>query len=280
MRNYTTTTTIGGAPASGVSVRVSTDLAGAFMIASGASTTLGVAVFSLDDGAYYVWRQRNGATWANPEAITVSAGSVASTLDGTLIGATATLAPLADLKAEMGIASADTALDSVLTAKLAAATVRMCGQEGAGRELLEAARTWYFDVAPGTRRLYLPVFPVVSIAQVREALFGRHDDMPDLVEGNGWWANYERGILFRVSIWLPGDQTVRATYTAGYGGTYPVPDDLREACLRQAMHDYSTQKSGGATSMSAGGGNVQLIDPVELLPDVASACKCYRRYVP
>lgn len=60
-------------PIDGVEVWITTDAAGLNVIAGTLTTdAMGLAIFMLDAGDYYVWRQRSGYNFTNPVAITVS----------------------------------------------------------------------------------------------------------------------------------------------------------------------------------------------------------------
>lgn len=60
-------------PIDGVEVWISTDSAGASVVAGTLHTSaLGLATFVLDAGTYYLWRQKSGYNFTNPVAITVS----------------------------------------------------------------------------------------------------------------------------------------------------------------------------------------------------------------
>jgi len=69
----TVTDSITALPLAGASVWVTTDVAGANVVAGTATTNaLGVVVFYLDPGPYYLWVQHEGYTGTNPTSITVS----------------------------------------------------------------------------------------------------------------------------------------------------------------------------------------------------------------
>lgn len=70
--NYTLTDADTGAPIDGAEVWVSTDSAGANVIASGTTDSSGVVTFMLDAGTVYVWRKRSGYNFTNPDQETVS----------------------------------------------------------------------------------------------------------------------------------------------------------------------------------------------------------------
>ena len=67
----TYTVTDGSSPISGVYVWITTDLSGTNIIASGYTDDLGEVIFFLDSGTtYYVWRQKSGYTFSNPDTET------------------------------------------------------------------------------------------------------------------------------------------------------------------------------------------------------------------
>jgi hypothetical protein len=61
----------GGNPLDGVCVWITTDAAGVNKIASGYSNALGIIIFYLDPGVYYVWQSLSNYTFVNPTALTV-----------------------------------------------------------------------------------------------------------------------------------------------------------------------------------------------------------------
>ena len=69
---YTLTSTVGGTPITDANVWVTTDLAGANVVASGTTDAFGKIKFYLDAGTYYVWRQKSGFNFDNPDVEVVS----------------------------------------------------------------------------------------------------------------------------------------------------------------------------------------------------------------
>lgn len=59
-------------PLSDVTVWVSTDSAGTSVVASGTTDNFGEVEFQLDAGTYYVWRQKAGWNFSNPDTEVVS----------------------------------------------------------------------------------------------------------------------------------------------------------------------------------------------------------------
>ena len=69
---YTLTDADTGALIDGASVWVTTDIAGANVIASGTTNDSGVVTFYLDAGTYYFWRSRSGYNFTNPDTEVVA----------------------------------------------------------------------------------------------------------------------------------------------------------------------------------------------------------------
>lgn len=69
---YTVTDADTGAPIDGVSVWVTTDSAGANVIASGTTDDSGEVTFYLDAGLRYIWRSRSGYNFSNPDQETIA----------------------------------------------------------------------------------------------------------------------------------------------------------------------------------------------------------------
>lgn len=69
---YTLTDADTGLPIDGAEVWVTTDLAGANIIAYSVTDAAGVVTFYLDAGTVYVWRKRGGYTFTNPDTEVVS----------------------------------------------------------------------------------------------------------------------------------------------------------------------------------------------------------------
>jgi len=60
-----------GVPQDGVEVWVTTDLAGTNVVASGVTDVFGNLVVALDSGNYYVWKQKAGINFTNPQLMVV-----------------------------------------------------------------------------------------------------------------------------------------------------------------------------------------------------------------
>ena len=64
---YSLTSTVGGTPITDADVWVTTDAAGANVVASGRTDAFGKVTFYLDAGNYYFWRQKSGWNFSNPD---------------------------------------------------------------------------------------------------------------------------------------------------------------------------------------------------------------------
>lgn len=66
-------TTVDGDPADGVEVWITSDEAGANIVAGPlASNALGITTFMLDAGTYFVWKQRSGINFTNPKTLIIT----------------------------------------------------------------------------------------------------------------------------------------------------------------------------------------------------------------
>lgn len=66
-RPYTLTSSTTGLPVADADVWVTTDSSGSNVVASGKTNSSGVVVFWLDAGTYYIWRQKDGMNFSNPD---------------------------------------------------------------------------------------------------------------------------------------------------------------------------------------------------------------------
>jgi len=69
---YTLTSTVDGSPIADADVWVTTDVEGNHVVASGRTNSSGVVTFYLDAGTRYLWRQRDGFNFDNPDTEVVS----------------------------------------------------------------------------------------------------------------------------------------------------------------------------------------------------------------
>jgi len=69
---YTLISSVDSSPIASATVWVTTDQAGTNVIASGTTDTNGEVTFYLDTGTYYVWREKAGWNFTNPDTETVA----------------------------------------------------------------------------------------------------------------------------------------------------------------------------------------------------------------
>jgi hypothetical protein len=132
---------------------------------------------------------------------------------------------LAEVRAQLNLASAQIADDEELWRKLLAATSRVEAEVGPmmPRTQVSVVRS------SGRGNIVLPVWPVLSVTEVR--------DSGDTVLGSGTYDVDLRG--GRVLI----GSCVRQWWTVTYPvGRDPVPEDLWEATLVTAAHLWETQR--------------------------------------
>ena len=70
--DYTLRSTVDASPIPDVSVWVTTDAAGMYRVTEGRTNAFGVVVFYLQPGTYYLWRQKSGWVFNNPDPQVVS----------------------------------------------------------------------------------------------------------------------------------------------------------------------------------------------------------------
>lgn len=170
------------------------------------------------------------------------------------------LCTLAQVKAFMSLAAGDTDHDAffnmwipLVSDALAVEAGRICGS----RPCLEKRTiTELFTVSePRTRVLWLSARPVVTVTEVKEAMFGAFTDADALVENEGYQLDPVPGGLWRIGVWLGGIRTVRAAYTGGYtrcdewvsGGDYSVGDVVS---YLHAVYECTEAVQGGTTAPS------------------------------
>ena len=69
---YTLTSTVDGSPIADAQIWVTSDYAGNNLLASGITDAVGQVIFYLDAGTIYVWRQKSGWDFTNPDTEVVA----------------------------------------------------------------------------------------------------------------------------------------------------------------------------------------------------------------
>lgn len=123
--------------------------------------------------------------------------------------------------------------------------------------------TRYFD-GPGTPELFLPDYPVQTIASVHEDGSRNFDSSTALTEGTHFIVYESSGELVRLSggptllsgrlvsnegNWIKGRGVIKIVYKAGYG---TVPDDIKLAAIVWGAAIMSRRNHHGKTTFSLG----------------------------
>lgn len=115
-----------------------------------------------------------------------------------------------------------------------------------GRQWSETSVTEYLD--GGGRYLWPHKGPIVSVSEIATTVNGSEisTDLYKLLKADRVFHKYGR--------WEGGPDYYEITYTAGYGDTYEVPEDLRLAILQLTARWFDNRK--GAASEGASGHNI------------------------
>ena len=205
------------------------------------------------------------------------------------------LCTLAQVKAFLGIATADEDNDDLLTSFIERTSSRLAGEAGrvlGGVACLErAAHVELFSPQPRTQVLWAAAWPMVSITEIKEALYGAFDDVDALVANEGYQVLLATGQLMRIGRWMAGAASVRVTYTGGYtpptefladgyeqgAGEVLLPPAVTEAAVQQVAFSFNRRDELGQTSAGVQGGSFSTYAKDELLPNVRQVMAMYRR---
>jgi len=126
----------------------------------------------------------------------------------------------AQVKSFLEIASADTDHDAqldMLIAGVSTQLARLAGRISGGAACLEkGSLVQYFSPPRRTAALWLPAYPVVSISEIKEAMYEGWSDATALTANTDYQIDLGTGQLNRVGYWLPGMRTVKVTCIGGY----------------------------------------------------------------
>lgn len=158
------------------------------------------------------------------------------------------------------------------------------------RQFEALARTKFFDA--GKRNYLLPAFPIdlgetltVTVqdeVQVKDTDYFVWDD-----EGRIEFRRAARSTRFSSVITDPVFSTVlpRAVQIDWTGGfelnatevdVLDVPEDIKHACLLQTAFQYRRRNDVGVSSLSLPDGNVSVLSPTALLPEVRAILDSYK----
>jgi len=219
------------------------------------------------------------ADCAAGEDTTAKAWLLADTLTGRLC-------TLTDVKNRIGSESGDTANDSVLNDLLRGVSASFDNYCNRIFLLNSLAATEYYN--GGGNVIVVKRYPIVSITSVTESADYDWDNETALTANDGYHAIVDKGILRRLAAdFYSGVDTVRVVYTGGYvapgdtvgSGETALPDELREAAIRQCVYEFQRKDQLGVTSVSAMGTSYTRPDSIEFLPSVKKVLNRYKRWV-
>ena len=209
------------------------------------------------------------------------------------------LATLEQTKTRIG--QVGTSLDTTITELLLAVSSEI--ERVAGRRL-RASDDLIERYTGGTKSIRLVQSPIRAIEHVREGTTTTQDwTDSDLYEVLSLYEDYiyepsevtgKSGILRRQGrCWAGNDETspgmIEVKYNGGFAlagitaGAFPIPDDLRGACITQVSHELETRKAPGQTESSmrgvaiASGALNAHAFAMDLLPSVARVALSYAR---
>jgi len=201
------------------------------------------------------------------------------------------LCTLTDLKTRIGIDSADTAQDDLLTALIAGFTAAAEGYCGRALVLTaEDVTEYYSGVA---EFLCLRRYPVVEITSVKEAIDWDFDSATALVADSDYRlvGSGEKGILYRCyGKWSPVPDSIQVVYRGGFLSAEPgegepvegeiaMPADLQTEAINQCSFLYKRKDDLGLSGVSFQGGSFNKFADLDLLPTVRQTLDRYRRLV-
>lgn len=171
--------------------------------------------------------------------------------------------------------SADPAIGQSITAVSAAI------ERYLGRELKSEARTRGFDLRPGQAIVWLPAYPIASVASVFNDATRVFAAATEIAATNFAVDDQLGSIEFDLYVPVAGPRVLRVTWTGGVGAdaataaaAYP---DLSLACELQVAYLMQRRNSLGGTAQQAGGGSTTYSEPIALLPKVKELLAPHRR---
>jgi hypothetical protein len=165
----------------------------------------------------------------------------------------------AQVKARLGIVATDTTDDATfdeIIAGVSAAMAKAAGRTLNGVPCLEyGSYVQYFSPPYGAKYIWSAAWPIVAVSEVNEALFEAFATGHVLTVNQDYQVRSPLGRLYRIGMWLPGESTVRLTYTAGYtfaaawisGAAYAVGDVVQDVGIVYACKSIVSGSTHPAT---------------------------------
>lgn len=200
----------------------------------------------------------------------------------------------AQIRIRMGMGATDVSQDDLFDQIVAGVSAMLAAEACLAGHLELADHVDYISVIePYTHVLWLPASPVVSVDEVKEAAYGEFDDADALTEDEDFQCHYRLGKLIRIGFWLPGENTVKVTYSGGYtppdvygaegyeadAAEVNLPADIQEAAIKQSCYVFQRRGSLGMASKASRGGSMDDVAGDDLLADVRATMQRYRPQV-
>lgn len=147
------------------------------------------------------------------------------------------------------------------------------------RKLKAEERTEFFD--GGEKSYWLPAFP---IDEGQTLTVTRTTDNFVFVKDTDYFVRADEGLIeFANKIPRGLPKLLSITWTGGYTenantNVIEVPDDLQHACILQCIFVYRRRKDIGLSSVSNPDGNISVMTPVQLLPEVRAILDNYKAF--
>ena len=194
---------------------------------------------------------------------------------------------LARVRAYLGIAVAEPVTtstaerDALLTVLVDGVSREIEGH--LGFPLLQASRAEFYS--PSSRIVQLNVVPIVSVSEVRTASEGSWDYTAGLALTADQHYRLRGGrvgeLFFLDGVLIYGFETLKVTYTAGFGTTdalvIAAASDLADAADMQVAEEWRRRADPQTISRPGPKGATALASPLVLMPRVRQILSRYRR---
>lgn len=166
------------------------------------------------------------------------------------------LTTLANVREQLGKATADTADDAFLTNLIARASVLI--ESRLGRSVVQASYTEYVD-GDGTEWLRLRQGPIISVTSVSSVDWTGGTPSLDALDAGAWIAIGDQTddilpgrIRGNGTAFAKGRQNWAVVYSAGFSA---VPYDIERLCIDTVIWWFTQRKDAGANARDIGSGS-------------------------
>jgi hypothetical protein len=178
----------------------------------------------------------------------------------------------------------DTHTDALLSIIVDTMSARI--QTYLNRNLEHAQYTEYYEAGSGRRKWYLSAYPITVDST---HTFVLTDNGSTLTKDSDFYLREDEGLLeIDMSPIFIVPKQIKVVYYGGYeviddstsinDGALDIPEDMRLAVYLQCSYMFKRRNDLGLTAISISGGfSVAKMPPVELLPDVKSMLRYFRR---